>query len=209
MMPSSLPDLLQHLTAHLNPRHNYLVGVDGGAGAGKSSFSRWLGQALRDAGIPAVVVLTESFYLPSPQRVDKKFPLAVVADVEWMRLRDQVLRPLRLGSPAHYQVYDWPADALLNWVNIPVGGVTIIDGVTSTRAELANYYDLRVWFSCPRPVRAARLLARKDTSQEEIDHWVPSEEEFFARDGAEGRAHILVDSSEDGYVLKKWALPGA
>ena len=80
---------------------------------------------------------------------------------------------------------------------IDVGGVTIIDGVTATRNELSDYYDLRVWFSCPRPIRVSRLLGRGDTSLAEIEHWMPSEDQYIASHSPERTAHLIVDSAAD------------
>jgi uridine kinase len=97
-------------------------------------------------------------------------------------------------------------------VTIDVGGVTIIDGVTATRDELTDYYDLRIWFFCPRDIRVSRLLGRGDTSAAEIDHWMPGEDDYIASHSPEKNAHLIVDSEADkattdrnGWLATRWS----
>jgi uridine kinase len=78
-----------------------------------------------------------------------------------------------------------------------VGGVVIIDGITATRRELSDYYDLRLWFACQRDVRVSRLLGRGDTSTAEIEYWMPSEERYIASHAPEKTAHLVVDSTAE------------
>ncbi|MBE0697294.1 MAG: uridine kinase [Anaerolineaceae bacterium] len=208
-IPATLQPILQYLIDHATTAmRTILVGVDGGSGSGKSTFADWLKHGLIAAEIPVALVHTDDFFLPSARRANSHFPLAEVADLEWIRLRDQVIYPLRLGNPAHYQVYNWETDSLQDWVTIYRGGVTIVEGVTATRSKLAIYYDLRIWFNCPRAVREERLRQRGDISAEEIEHWMPSEEAFFGTDSVDRRAHLVMDSAEEGYIMKKWSPPG-
>jgi uridine kinase len=188
-----------------------LVGVDGGAGSGKSTFAQWLEIQIREKDIPVYTVHTDNFFRPSTQRENIIFPLAVVADIDWERLRDQVIIPLRTIEKTRFQLYDWPTDGLKDWVTIDDGGVTIIDGITATRNELSDYYDLRIWFSCPSDIRISRLLGREDTSEAEIRHWMPSEAEYIATHRPDQNAHLIIDSTADwtsecrfGWVSRKW-----
>jgi uridine kinase len=162
---------------------------------------------------PVSIVRTDNFFRPSSERTDKH---AILADLDWKRLRDQVLIPLHCGESAHFQLYDWPEDRLKDWMTISAGGVAIIDGIVSTRRELATYYDLRIWLSCPRDIRVGRLLDRGDTSAREIKSWLPSEDRYIASHHPEARAHLVIDttastSSEDGsrWFVKRWSPPRA
>jgi len=163
---------------------------------------------------PASLVHIDNFYRPSAQRVNHQFPLAMVSDIDWKRLRDQVMAPLRSGKTARFQRYDWPADCLKDWRTIDLGGVAIIEGVTATRNELSDYYHLRIWFSCPRDIRISRMLGRGDTSTAEIEHWMPSEDQYVASHAPKQAAHLVVDSAADmttkdgnGWVATRWLPP--
>ncbi len=210
-----IQQIIQYLTQLMTPGRSVLVGIDGGAGSGKTTFSHWLAEKLKETIIPISVIHTDNFYFPSAERENSQFPLATVSDIDWTRLRDQVLVPLRSGAPARFQLYDWPADCLKDWMTIDVGGIVIIEGVSVTRNELSDYYDLRVWFSCPRDIRISRLLRRGDTSAAEIEHWMPSEDDYIAFRSPEGTAHLIVDSTAEmttldgnGWYATRWSPPG-
>jgi len=215
-MKLPIQEVVQCVTRLVAPGRSVLVGIDGGAGSGKTTFARLLVESVREMKIPAALVLTDNFFRPSAERVNHQFPLATVSDIDWERLRDQVIVPLRSGKTARFQLYDWPADRLKDWVAIDVSGVTIIDGITATRNELTDYYDLRIWFSCPRDIRVSRLLGRGDTSAAEIDHWMPGEDDYIASHSPERNAHLIVDSEADmattdrnGWLATRWSPPSA
>jgi uridine kinase len=209
-----IQDILQFIMEHVTPDRSTLVGIDGGAGSGKTTFTHWLAGHIRNTKTPVSIVHTDNFFRPSSERLNKGVPLAVVTDIHWERLRDQVIVPLRSGVMARFQLYDWPEDCLKDWVTIDLGGVTIIDGISALRNELSGYYDLRIWFSCPREVRVSRLLGRGDTSAKEIENWMPSENQYIASHVPEKSAHFVVDSSAgnsaaggNGWTATRWTLP--
>lgn len=153
-------------------------------------------ERIRKNVTPASIVLTDLIYRPVAecwQGTIEDMPIGY--DLNWERLRDEVLSPLRVGKTARFQYYDWVNDSLNEWVEIEPDGVTIIDGVYSLRNELADYYDLRIWFSCPQEIRVSRLLSRGDTPQAEIDAWIPLEERYHAAYKPEKSADLVIDSS--------------
>lgn len=208
-----LADVIHLITTLVAPDRSVLVGVDGGAGAGKTTFTHWFAETIKETTTPVSIVHIDNFCRPSAER---RKDYAVVSDLDWKRLRDQVLIPLQSGEAARFQLYDWPADRLKDWVTIDVGGVTIVDGVTATRNELSGYYDLRIWFSCPRDIRVSRLSGRGDTSAAEIKRWLPSEDRYIASHDPESRAHLVIDTTANirkddgsGWSVKRWSPPGA
>ena len=202
-------DILALISSSAGPDHTFLIGIDGGAGAGKTTFTQWFAKVIGASSTPVSIVHVDSFCRPSSERMDKN---AVVADLDWKRLWDQVLIPLHSGESAHFQLYDWPEDRLTDRVTIDAGGVTIIDGVTSTRRELSGHYDLRIWLSCSHDIRVSRLLGRGDFSAAELKSWLPSEDRYIASHDPEARAHLVIDTtanipSEDGsgWFVKRWS----
>ncbi|MHC4933315.1 MAG: uridine kinase family protein [Planctomycetota bacterium] len=191
----SVQNFVHIVIGRVAPDRSVLVGIDGGAGSGKTTFAGTLAESVRETGISVSTVHTDNFFRPSFERADRQFPLAVVSDLDWRRLRDQVIVPLWSGRSVRFQLYDWPADRLKDWHTIEVGGVVIVDGITAIRAELSDYYDLRIWFSCPRDVRVSRMLRRGDTSAADIEHWMPSEDRYIASHAPEKAAHVVVDAA--------------
>lgn len=175
-----------------------LIGVDGPGGAGKSVFARALAGVL-PGDVP--VVEMDDFFRPSIERQSgdpRGKPIG--ADFDWQRLRAQVLRPLACEVTASYQRYDWNLDRLAEWHAVAPGGIVIVEGVYTTRAELAAYYDYRVWMECPRATRLARGIVR---SGEAIRHvwerdWMVAEDLYLAAHVPRDRADLVIDSSGAG-----------
>jgi uridine kinase len=206
-----IADVIHLITTSASPDRSVLVGIDGGAGSGKTTFTHWFAEAIKESVNHVSIIHMDNFCRPLAER---RKNYAVVSDLDWKRLRDHVLIPLQIGKAARFQLYDWLEDRLKDWVSIDVGGVAIVDGVTATRRELSGYYDLRIWFSCPRDVRVSRLFGRGDTSSKEIKHWIPSEERYIASHASEKRAHLVIDSTTDmttkdgdGWFTKRWSPP--
>ena len=189
-------DIIQYITGKVTPGKTVLVAIDGGAGAGKTTFTKWFVERIRKKMSPVSIVLTDLIYRPVAERWQGAIEdMPIGYDLDWERIRDQVILPLRAGKTARFQYYDWVKDCLNEWVEIEPGGITIIDGVFSLRNELADYYDLRIWFSCPQEIRISRLLSRGDTPQAEIDFWIPMEERYHANHKPEKSAHLVIDTS--------------
>jgi uridine kinase len=154
------------------------VGIDGFGGAGKSS----LADDIATAVVRASVVRVDDFWGPS------------IPEWDWTRFDRQVLRPLLAGRAARYQVWDWDADVGAEWREIPVGRVVVVEGVSSTRSELAIPWDLTIWVDAPREVRLQRALERDGPAlmSRWLDDWIPSEEAYAARERPAERVDLIV-----------------
>jgi cytidylate kinase len=121
-----------------------LIAIDGYGGSGKSTLAGALASRLPGA----TVVRTDDFARPN------------VPGWDWKRMKVQVLDPLNRNETAKYQRHDWHQDALAERHEVPVGGMVIVEGVSSMRKELGPYWDLAVWVTCSRELRLARGIAR-------------------------------------------------
>ena len=193
----------------LPSRRCVLVAIDGGAGSGKSTFAVRLRDAL-GANIDCAVVHLDHFFRTRRERGSR---LARVEDIDWQRLRNEVIRPLRAGRTARFLLYDWALDRLCGWQTVQPAGVVIVDGVSALRRELAGCFDLAVWLSCPREKRMTRLAGRGDTPPDEIEYWLPSDDAYVAAHAPRQRAHLVVDASADSaaagamLVTERWWPP--
>jgi uridine kinase len=154
------------------------VGIDGFGGAGKSS----LAAAVAAAVDRAVVVPVDDFSGPD------------VAEWDWRRLREQLLLPLLAGRPARYQVWDWTQDVGGEWVDVPPGRIVVVEGVSSTRAEVGAPWDLTIWVDAPPDVRLARAVERDGAAllPRWLDDWLPSEQAYAARENPRERVDLIV-----------------
>lgn len=165
------------------PTRTLFVGIDGPGGAGKSTFA-----ARVAALVPrAVIVHVDDFAAPH------------LPEWDWDRLREQLLLPLVAGRPAHYQRWDWGRDEGAEWHDVPVGRVVIIEGVSSTRDEVAAPWTLTVWVDTPRDIRLARALERDGPAMLErwLTEWLPSEDAYVARENPLARMDLIVNGTAD------------
>lgn len=178
-----------------------LVGIDGAGGSGKSVLAGALAVALRAGGRRASVVHFDDFFLPSSER-PRGTPEAkpVGGDFDWRRLRDEVLRPLRADRTARSARYDWSHDAFAGWLEVPPGHVVIVEGVTCTRRELRDAYDVRVWVECARDVRLARGLRRDGEGARGRweEDWQPSEDRYAREHRPREAADFVVRGDDVG-----------
>ncbi|MCM1974509.1 hypothetical protein [Streptomyces sp. G1] len=164
-----------------------LVGVDGHAGSGKSTFAARLARAL--GGAPVL-------RLDDIASHDELF--------EWTdRLLTQVITPFSRGESAHYAPYDWHARAFGPPVPLPPSPVVLVEGVGAGRRALRPFLALLLWMDLPREQSWARGRARDGEEQREFwDTWVRAERKHFADDPSEPFADWLVRQCGEGYEVR-------
>ena len=137
-----------------------LVAIDGPSGAGKSTLAEALLSSLQGA----TVVHVDDFY--SDEGVDPSggMDLEDACDqyVDWLKLFELVLQPLKDGENGYYQIYDWVAQRPGTWVMVEPRGVLIVEGVYAMRPELREVYDVKVFVDTPPEIRLRRLGERSD-----------------------------------------------
>ncbi|MEU3854128.1 hypothetical protein [Streptomyces sp. NPDC029554] len=166
-----------------------LVGVDGHAGSGKTTFTGELATAL--GGAPVL-------------RLDDIASHDALFD--WTgRLLEQVIEPLAHGRTAHYSPYDWRARRFGPPRPLPAAPVLFLEGVGAGRRALRPHLALLLWLDLPREEAWARGRSRDGEEQREFwNGWVPAERRHFADDPSRPFADALVRQREQGYEV----LPG-
>ncbi len=159
-----------------------LVGVDGPAGSGKTTFAGRLADAL---GADSVLVHLEDLYAGWTLN-------GAVA-----RLSAGVLRPLAEGRCGAYHRYDWAAGRFAaepTVVRVP--RVLVVEGCGSSPRSLDAWTTLRVWVEAPAPLRLSRGLARDGENLAALwRRWQETEAAHFAAEGTRARADVRVDGA--------------
>lgn len=168
--------------AAARPDETVWIGVDGPGGSGKSTFAARVASAIDRA----VVVAVDDFSGPD------------VEEWDWERFRRQVVEPLLAGRPGRYQRWDWSADAPAEWYDVPAGSVVVLEGVSATRTDANVPWTGQVWVDTPRQTRLERALARDGTDMMTrwLEHWIPSEEAYIARERPQERVDLIVPGNE-------------
>ncbi|MGW0819006.1 uridine kinase family protein [Streptomyces viridiviolaceus] len=172
-----------------------LIGVDGHAGSGKSTFAGRLATAMGDAPV---------LHLDDVACHDELF--------DWTgRLLSQVIEPLRHGDTARYAPYDWRARRFREPRPLPPAPVILLEGVGAGRRALRPYLARLLWMDVPAEEAWGRGRARDGEEQRTFwAGWIPAERRHFADDPSRPFAHLLVRQMERGYeVLQGPAGPHA
>ncbi|MER7720233.1 hypothetical protein ABTX99_25400 [Streptomyces flaveolus] len=180
-----LADRIRRLPPSCGPVR--LVGVDGHAGSGKSTFAGRLADSL--GGAPVL-------HLDDIASHDELFG--------WTgRLLSQVVDPLRRGDTAHYAPYDWRTRRFTAPRALPPAPVVLVEGVGAGRRDLRPRLALLLWMDLPSEEAWSRGRARDGAEQRTFwDGWIPAERRHFADDPSRPFAHLLVRQRDEGYEVR-------
>jgi uridine kinase len=162
-----------------------IIGVDGPQGSGKSTL------ATRISGRICVPLVQMDDFVSWVDLVGW-----------WPRFEAQVINPLLSGNDAHFQVRDWENDefgtSLNGWKTVKWSPVVVLEGLTCTRAAIADRLAYRIWVEAPDEVRLRRGLERDGDTHRDL--WLDSmttERQFFTDDATRTRADLRVNGNPD------------
>jgi uridine kinase len=113
--------------------------------------------------------------------------------LDWERLRDQALVPLRRGDPAEFRPFDWRRGVgLASPVIVLPRPVVIVEGVYAARPEFDGLVDLRVLVETDEGERHGRLAQRVHDLAGWKARWEAAEEVYFTRVRPPGSFHLRV-----------------
>ncbi|MDF3302370.1 uridine kinase family protein [Streptomyces tropicalis] len=166
-----------------------LIGVDGHAGSGKSTFAARLAAEL--GGAPVL-------HLDDVARHEELFA--------WdRRLVADVLDPLARGAAGRYAPYDWHARRSGPVRTLSPVPVILVEGVGAGRRALRPFLARLLWMEMPREAAWERGRSRDGAEQRDFwDGWVRAERRHFAEDPSRPFADLLVRQVREGYEV----LPG-
>ncbi|MEY2226569.1 MULTISPECIES: uridine kinase family protein [Streptomyces] len=160
-----------------------LIGIDGHAGSGKSTFAGRLAEAL---GAPVL-------HLDDVATHEELFG--------WEeRLRAQVLEPLAAGRPAHWAPYDWVERRFGPERVLEPAPVLLVEGVGAGRAALRPRLARLLWMETARDQSWQRGRNRDGRELSDFwDGWERAERAHFSNDPSRPFADTLVRQSGTGY----------
>ncbi|MFD9337458.1 uridine kinase [Streptomyces sp. NPDC060028] len=161
-----------------------LIGIDGHAGSGKSTFAARLAGAL--GGAPVL-------HLDDVATHQELFGWAE-------RLRAQVLEPLAAGRAAHWAPYDWVERRFGPERVLEPAAVLLVEGVGAGRRVLRPHLARLLWMELPRVTSWGRGRNRDGRELSDFwDGWERAELAHFSDDPSRPFADALVRQSGTGY----------
>ncbi len=181
-MPAPFPEAmhaLRRIRDLARTRAPVVVALDGRSGTGKSTLAEWMASQLG-----GIRVDQDDFYAGGDLQDWQRLTPREKADrvIDWRRVRDEVLLPLRQGRAASWRPFDWDTmtGLSLETISAPPSRVVILDGAYSARPELAELVDLSILVTLDDAVRRERLRQRE--GEDLVSGW-----------------HAVWDEAEDWY----------
>jgi uridine kinase len=158
-----------------------LGGVDGGGGAGKTTFAARLANAA--GGAP--VVHTDDFASHDD------------ALGWWPRFREQVVEPLHAGETARFRPYDWVARRTGDVeMTVPAADLVVFEGVGAIRRAWRDDLALSIWVDCPRNLRLRRGIERDGEALRGFwQWWMAAEDRYVEAEQPQRSADVVVDGA--------------
>ncbi len=157
-----------------------VVALDGRSGTGKSTLAEWMAGQL-----DGLHVDQDDFYAGGELYAWQRLTPQEKADrlIDWRRVRDEVLLPLRAGRGASWRPFDWNTMHGLSpeTITAPASRLIILDGAYSARPELADLIDLTILVTLDDAVRLERLRQREgeDATSAWQAVWDEAEDFYF------------------------------
>lgn len=163
------------------------IAVDGRCGSGKTSFSDFMSK-LSDCN----VMHMDDFYLPMSERSPdwRKVP---AGNMDFMRLKTEMLDPLRAGREFEYRPYLCASGRLSEPVPMKPKRLNIVEGSYSHHPDIAEYFDFKVFITVSQDEQKRRLSEREgEYFPEFLRTWIPCEENYFAAFSVQDGCDLLI-----------------
>jgi len=199
---SSFQELVRRITESPSKHHQRVIAIDGGGGAGKTTFADCLKKEIADSHI----VRIDDFYRPPQLRIAVASTDAINPNFDWDRLRTLVLEAVKSDREIRYQLYDFNKGALSDSViTIPRDAIVIVEGVWSLQEDFIDFYDYRIWLEAPDDVRLERGVARDGEELRQVweEEWIPIDKHYKETYQPQLQADCVIDSFHSDFSKNK------
>lgn len=156
-------------------KERVLVAIEGGAGSGKTTLTRWLSR-IYDCNVFHV----DDYFLRPEQRTPERLA-EVGGNLDRERFLEEILLPLSRGETVRFARYDCHTQSLQLPVETAPKALNIIEGAYSMHPLLADFYDLKVFLEVEPEEQRRRILLRNGPEMAErfFSTWIPMENRYF------------------------------
>lgn len=167
-----------------------VAAIDGRCGSGKTRLA-----GLLEELFCCNVLHMDDFYLPFHLRPEN-WQQIPGGNMDFGRLREELLLPLSEGRPALYRPYRCAEGEMGEPVRLEPRPLTVVEGSYSQHPSMGVRYDLTIFLTCSAEVQQKRLRLREGEGFGAFEQrWIPMEEKYFRVFGIDARSSIRVDTS--------------
>lgn len=192
----------------INAPHKHrqrLIAIDGGGGAGKTTFATCLQKEI--AG--SFIVKIDDFYRPPQLRTPLQSTKIINPNFDWDRFRTLVLEAVKNDAGIRYQLYDFAAGTLSGEIiHVPPDATIIVEGVWSLQQAFIDFYDYRIWLEAPAATRLERGVLREGEEMRQVweQEWIPIDEHYQKTYKPQLKADCVIDSVNSDFQKDKIVL---
>lgn len=184
-MDNAIPAILQYIGS--SRKKPLLIAIDGRCAAGKTTTA-----SLVKEKINCNIIHMDSFFLQPWQRTKERLD-EPGGNVDYERVKKEVLIPLSQGQPFSYQPFDCKIMELSVPVEVEPAVVTIIEGSYSCHPVLWDFYDLRIFLNINAEEQLQRIKRRNGIEAAQVfsNKWIPMEEKYFSEYNIQKRCDLV------------------
>ncbi len=172
----------------MGERESMTVAIEGKCTSGKTTLANYLGE-IYDCN----VFRMDDFFLQPHQRTQERLAQPG-GNVDYERIKTEVLDKLRTGEAFNYRPYDCSVQKLAPPVRIKPKQLNIVEGVYSMHPALADAYDLSVYIEISYDEQIVRLKKRNSPEMQArfINEWIPLENMYFDEMNVADRCMLII-----------------
>ena len=169
-------ELFRRIDALLERKACVNVAIEGNSGAGKSTLASLISEVY-----DCNVFHTDDFFLPPEHKTEKRLSQPG-GNVDYERLRNEVIAGILSGGPFGYRRYDCRTGELSAPVHVTPRRLNVVEGVYSLHPALCDVYNLKIFLKADGGVQKRRILERNGAElfRRFEEEWIPLENRYFA-----------------------------
>lgn len=204
MADKTFQELGEEIVA-LQPKYKQkVIAIDGGGGAGKSTFAKYLQERIPGA----VVIHIDDFYIgPWDKRLEHtNYDVSPMFD--WDRFKKEIVEPVKQGLLVSYHVYNWDTHTTEEVVAVPEAATIIVEGGYTTQTRFSDFYDFKIWIEADQAYRLTEVLKRDGEHMRYLweEDWLPVERNYIRVHNPAAKADLVVQGHAQDYSQGSFTL---
>jgi len=188
----------------LTLQDSVVLGIEGDAGAGKTTQAILLQQVFENTGYSVSLIHMDDFFLPFNLKTPKRLACAG-ENIHYERFLKEVAPALQetpnflARSSTRYGKFDCSVGKITAYTTLHKSNIYIVEGSYAMNKHLVDLYDITVFMKIDALTQKKRICNRNTPKITEryFLEWIPMEKQFHKQFNLEKKADFVIDCSLD------------